>query len=783
MSNKIPEAIKNQKIWLDKLQEISKKPILVKIKEGATPEGADYDLYNWNYYKDIWSKVKEPIYTRGILAHELCFDPDVKNWKLLKEQFSHVLDFLKKEQIPYYLYYSGGDGIHCSIFFDTFGIDESNFNDAKTYELDLYKIVRKALIDIILYHSNINKMVIALDPKKISFSKNRMGSQIRECGTMRPNGNYKTLITEIPEERPKPGSLPLIFPEKVIKWVIPEKHNKEINQKIRDEIIRSKHQNEYNFDAIDFHGNELSKFPCLKTLLKTGAKTGSRYPGSNSICLMAKKCGYSWKTTEEAIRKFFSKCDITLDEIELKVTNNKSLYEGDYHFSCAEIKEIFGRDICKFSNCVLREKVEKMRKESRDGDGDAEEEIPEYIREKARKIQQDENPVKFIIEQYNKTHIGDIITGKTILAAIGTQSIINSDGIQPKLSAESGKGKSHAVASILHLVPHDYILETSLSGKALFHMPDIKPGTIIFSDDTEPDESLQEVIKRSSTNFQKTTNHTISIKDGAEWTTKTKKIPPRTVWCLTSVNDTGSMEFLNRQLNLGVDESMEQDSRVMNFILGKAVTGEIQFPVTDDVLVCREILHDIKTKLFRVMIPYAQRIKWNDTENRRNLPQFLDLIRGFAVLDYIHRVRIDDTTIEASTNDFNIALSLYSTRAINQRLKLNDQEIEILKQMKVGIEYTIQELQVASKKSYQSIYYLFHGRDRRSGLLSKVPGLTYKPETLFLGQDEISGEGEDESTYTVMKKTKPKHVYVLTTDLHNLLNFGSIAELEPESKS
>lgn len=781
MNKQLNEAIKNQKIWLDKLQDISKKPILVKIKEGATPEGADYNLYNWMYYKDIWSKVKEPIYTRGILAHELCFDPDVGNWKLLREQFNRVLEYLKKEQIPYYLYFSGGSGIHCSIFFDTFGIDEDIFNTAKTYELDLYRIVRNALVNIILYHSDINKMTIALDPLKISFSKNRRGSQIRECGTMRPDGNYKTLISEIPEERPKPGSLPLIFPEKVIKWVIPEKINKEINQKIRDEIIRSKNQNEYNFESIDFHGNELSKFPCIKTLLKTGAKRGSRYPGSNSICLIAKKCGYSWKATEEAIRKFFGKCDITKDEIEEKISKNKPLFEGDYHFSCGEIKEISGKDVCKFSDCVLREKVEKLRKESRDSDGDAEEEIPEYIREKAKQIQESENPVKFIIETYNKLHVGDIITGKTILAAIGTQSSINSDGIQPKLSAGSGKGKSHAVASILHLVPQEYILETSLSGKALFHMPDIKPGTTIFSDDTEPDEILQEVIKRSSTNFQKMTNHTISIKEGPEWTTKTKSIPPRIVWCLTSVNDTGSMEYLNRQLNLGVDESVEQDSRVMDFILRRAVIGETQFPVTDDVLVCREILRNIKSKLFRVTIPWAEQIKWNDSENRRNLPQFLDLIQGFAVLDFYHRVRINETTIEASTDDFDMALSLYSTRAINQRLKLNDQEIEVLKQMKVGIEYTIQELQEVSKKSYQSIYYLFHGRDHRSGLLAKVPGLTYKPETLFLGQDEISGEGEDEREYTVMKKTKPKHVYVLTTDFHNLLNFGSIAELEPES--
>ncbi len=242
------------------------------------------------------------------------------------------------------------------------------------------------------------------------------------------------------------------------------------------------------------------------------------------------------------------------------------------------------------------------------------------------------------------------------------------------------------------------------------------------------------------------------------------------------------MEYLNRQLNLGVDESVEQDSRVKDFILRKAVTGEIQFPVTDDILVCREILRDIKTKLFKATIPYAERIQWNDSENRRNLPQFLDIIRAFAVFDYQHRVKTDDTTIEANKDDFDSALSMYSTRAVNQRFKLNDNEIDVLKKMKVGEPYTIGKLQEVTKKSYQTLYQMFHGRNHKTGLLEKVPELTYQPETEFLGQSEISGEGDYERELTTLKKTKPKHVYVLRVDFNSLSNFGSIAELKPEVK-
>lgn len=779
MNKQLNEAIKNQKIWLDKLQEISKKPILVKIKEGATPEGADYDLYNWNYYKDIWSKIKEPIYTRGILNNELCFDPDVKDWKLLREQFKKVLDYLKKEQIPFYLYYSGGNGIHCSIFFDTFGIDENNFIDAKTYELDLYKIVRKSLIDIILYHSDVNKMVIALDPTKISFSKNRMGSHIRECGTMRADGNYKTLITEIPEAKPGPGILPLIFPEKVIKWEIPEKVNKEVNQKIRDEINRSKDGNHYNLDSVSFQGNELTKFPCMRMLFKIGAKPGSRYPGSNSICLMAKKCGYSWKATEEAIRKFFDKCDITKDEIEEKVSKNKPLFEGDYHFSCGEIKEIFGTDICKFSDCVMREKVEKLRKGAKDSD--KEEEIPEHIRDKAKQILDEGKAIEFLVATCAKFHVGDETTIKATFGAIGSQSVINSNGIQPKVSGGSGKGKSHAIKSAFHLVPQEYILETSLSGKALFHL-NAKPGTIIFSDDEEPDEIIQNVIKRSTTNFQSKTRHTISVRDGNEWTTKTLIIPARMIWALTSVSDSGSVEYINRQFNLGVDESSEQDNAVWKLLAEKAEIGEVDLSINDDVLICREIIRDIKNHLFAVRIPYAKRIIFNDKQNRRNGAQFLDFIKAFAVFNYRLRVKIDDNTIEANEDDFKKAVSLYSQRAPNQKLKLNDAEIAVLKIMVINEPYTIQKLQEITKQSYQTIYRMFSGRDGRGGLLEKVPGLTYKPETEFLGESEIRGSDEFEKEYTTVKKSKPKKIYILTVDFNSLLSFDTVAELQPEAK-
>lgn len=403
------------------------------------------------------------------------------------------------------------------------------------------------------------------------------------------------------------------------------------------------------------------------------------------------------------------------------------------------------------------------------------EQTPQHIIDKAKEVLEQGSPIPFLMKTYNNIHVGDEVTGKMLLGVIGCQSVRNSSGLQPKVSGASGKGKTHAVKTILHFVPRKYVQETTMSDKAIYHM-DISPGTIIFSDDVDISAELQGIIKRATTNFQSKTKHTISVKDGGEWVAGTLSIPERIVWCLTSVEDNASLEFLNRQTNLGVDETPEQDKKVADFELEKAKRGEVDFPINDDVQICREIFKDIKGKLFKVIIPYADRIEWNNPENRRNLTQFLDFIKSFAVFDYRHRNKNDDTTIEANEDDFNLAVSLYSTRAVNQRFKLNDKELHVLKVMSKDTPYDFKQLQDATEIPYQTLYRVFHGRDGKSGLLSKVPGLSYQPETEYIGEVDTDITGEYE--HTVMKKTKPRHIYVLNTDFKDLTQYSKVASLK-----
>lgn len=304
----------------------------------------------------------------------------------------------------------------------------------------------------------------------------------------------------------------------------------------------------------------------------------------------------------------------------------------------------------------------------------------EKTQKKALEIHQSGDPVRFILKTYNALHVGDQDIGKGILIGTANQSVRNSKGIQSKLTGESGEGKSHAARSMVHLHPEDYVIFETLSDQALYYMQDeLKPGMTIFSDDVRISEGLEDIIKRSTSNYQSETKRRIPVKQGGAWTTRILTIPPRINWLLTSVDDQGSEQLVNRQLGFGVDDSSKQDTDIIRFEKAKADTAVEDWPITADVLVCRELIRiikeggDGKQRIFSVRIPFANCIAWGDVKNRRNFPIFLDLIRGFAVLRFMQR-EVQNNCIIATVKDFEDAKRLYDARAGLQKLHITETE-------------------------------------------------------------------------------------------------------------
>ena len=749
-----------QRVWLNKLQAISKKPITVKAIEGSIPDKcAAPDIYRWMFFKDVWTQIKAPIWTRRILDNEIVFDPDVKNWQVLREEMNKLISFCHTNNIPFYLAYTGGNGVHLSIYMKPVGLGSKILEVAYEKDLDISKIIRQTAVNYLIESSKTDAKRLALDTKKYNFSKMRSGSQLREYGTLRESGGFKTLIDEIPISKPDVKSLVLRFPEKIELWDISPIAEK-IDSAIKEELDRAARNHEANLDPIDITDCKINSFPCIKTLIDKG-RTSARYYGGQSIALMMKKCGYTWESSEGTVLKYFKKCTgLTKEEIEKRLDDVKNTAtEYEYHFSCREFKDIFGKEYCKFLQCPIHDKIAKAKADKEHKEAIADEkpsDEAQNIIQKATEIMEKGDPVKFILDAHQKMHVGDENLAISLLVSIGCQSVKNSDGIHPKVSGESGKGKTHCCRAMARLIPPDWRCETTLSDKAIYYIK-IKPGSVVFSDDTVLSETLEGIIKRATSNFQE--GDAYQTVD-AQRNPLTLNVPPRITWWLTSVDDNQSMQLLNRQFGGGVDDSNEQDEKVMGFQIQQAIHGEESFSETEDTKTCQEILRNVKSQLFRVKIPFLTSLKWYDTENRRNLPIFLDIIKSFAVLRYKQRP-IEDDYLIAMPQDYFDARDLYCSRAENQKLKLSDGEKKICEYLRDVEEADTASLCRFLKITHGRLSQIMGGKDGKSGLLEKVNGLTV---------EKVSVKSDDTTTH--------KNMYALSG--FNVFDaLGYIVEIDP----
>jgi hypothetical protein len=353
------------------------------------------------------------------------------------------------------------------------------------------------------------------------------------------------------------------------------------------------------------------------------------------------------------------------------------------------------------------------------------------------------DPREFILNTFKTLHIGDNDTAEGLLIGTMNQSIANSKGLQSSVHGESGSGKSHAARAMLHLHPNDYYMITSLTDKALFYMEadELREGMTIFSDDAEISSGLESIIKRSTGFFQEPTEHRVPIKEGGRLTTKKLTIPPRINWLLTSVDSQGDDQFVKRQISYGVDETATQDEAVITFELEKARDGRSEFPVTDDVLICRQIIRHIKEdenaeqRLFTVKIPFTDRIVWLDKKNRRNLPIFLDMIKGYTVLNFKQREKIDGNCLLATETDFESAKRLYNSRGGLQKLHITEREKEMVQHIvEEGGELATDDLMEVMKVSEQRI------RQIGTRLTTILPGFSIELRNVNVKDPDDTGK-------------------------------------------
>jgi hypothetical protein len=353
-------------------------------------------------------------------------------------------------------------------------------------------------------------------------------------------------------------------------------------------------------------------------------------------------------------------------------------------------------------------------------------ELVQQAEEDADRVLREGDPIDYILNTIAKKHVGDRDTQEAICVSIACQCCLNTAGLQISVNGTSGSGKSHGIKTHLHLIPKKWKRVTGLSAKAAYYM-NLAPGIIIFSDDKDPDPAFEEVIKQATTNFQEETYYT-TVKDQKQISLV---IPPRINWYLTSVESFVSDQLLNRQLTFDADSSPEQKKRIFDAQKHEAANGGNGQEINIEVLTCRRLYGALKNNLFKVKIPFVNRIDLQDTSNSRIFPMFLDMVRGFAAFKWKQRTFDGDGYLIAELEDFEKAKRLFEAQKENTVTKMNENERRIIQCIASKGKCTINDISSSTDIKYQSVRRALVGRTDRDvgGLLDKIKGLKMEEET------------------------------------------------------
>ncbi|TAJ44994.1 hypothetical protein [Methanofollis fontis] len=357
------------------------------------------------------------------------------------------------------------------------------------------------------------------------------------------------------------------------------------------------------------------------------------------------------------------------------------------------------------------------------------------VREWAMEILTAGDPLRFLLDAFNREHVGDRIVAECLVMSLASQSVENTNGLHVSVSGTSGKGKSHACTTMLKQVPEGYRMAGSVSNKALYYHEELRAGTVFLFDDVSLSDDLQEVLKAATANFRQRIEHRTVTADRK---LQVCRIPDRCVWWLARVEDPGDDQVMNRMLTVWIDDSLEQDARVLAHMKEAEAREDGGDGEDADLPICRAVWDILKEERLHVSIPYAGRIQFSATANRRNPGMLFDLIKACALLHRFQREEYDGG-IRANRQDFETAARIYA--AING--ESGGQETKLTKNEAAGLatveamgweQFTIRMLQSALGLSYHQTYRILNGYTSRgttySGLLEKCPAVSYFDTTV-----------------------------------------------------
>ena len=372
---------------------------------------------------------------------------------------------------------------------------------------------------------------------------------------------------------------------------------------------------------------------------------------------------------------------------------------------------------------TIREMVDKFILESKEAHKAAKE-TPEAIKEKALAIAERGDPLKYLVWQAQRNHLGDIDYQKVLIASIASAASKKSNGIQPGGNGDKGSGKSDACESVYHLTPPDRRLDGSLSPMSLFYLQQsgrIQAGMVLHSDDVEY-EPIIPIYKRSTAGFQKSTTH-FSVTSGKNREAIELTIPPRIVWWLTSVESVANEQAFDRQYPISTDSSPAHKKRVADEIAARRARKELKLEEDEGIAVARAILVDMfDNGPFKVVIPQAKEAKWLRTADFRGQEQFWDMVDALAILRWRQRKKDPDGWLIADYQDLIEAKEIHSGHKAAHFADLTEAEVKIIGVMSDGIPKTQGQLTAALDVAQSTV------SERLRSIMAKSPLITEEYE-------------------------------------------------------
>lgn len=343
------QLIAFQKQWIDKLVQLNLgRPLYGQYLEGRIND----------FHKEWIPLTRDDIVmTRQVLNNEVVFDFDYQEWKDVRRASRKLVEYLEERKIPYIIASTGGKGIHIHLFLDIHSveIDEELLNGSYEKSVDVMRAIR-----IAVFHAIVEKAKLkvgertspeGLDLRKVNFSTR---SVVRDFGCPRPDGNAKTVIITIPQDKPKCPIDQVVFPGD-IELVDLARWKGLIEQQIKLESAAMEKAS--HATPVTITGRAIS-IPCYRKLLG-GVQTGFRNETVFALGRLAAMVNCPVEETINDMKIFCRNSNMKEDEASSTIFSAYKYESKKKKRICGSMIYNFGSEICDRNNCPIEKEKRK----------------------------------------------------------------------------------------------------------------------------------------------------------------------------------------------------------------------------------------------------------------------------------------------------------------------------------------------------------------------------------------------------------------------------------------